>query len=57
MNNLAIRLAEAERRVEGLAAAQEAVGLRRELAAGNRDAFGAALHGALDLMTEFSDEG
>ena len=39
VNNLANRLAEAGRRAEGLAAAQEAVDLRRELAAGNRDAY------------------
>jgi len=32
VNNLAIRLAEAGRRSEGLAAAQEPVALRRELA-------------------------
>ena len=39
VNNLAIRLAEAGRRAEGLTAAQEAVDLYRELAAGNRDAY------------------
>ncbi|MGQ0479493.1 MAG: tetratricopeptide repeat protein [Pseudonocardia sp.] len=39
VNNLAIRLAEAGRRGEGLAAAQEAVTLYRELAEGNRDAY------------------
>ena len=39
VNNLAVRLAEAGRRAEGLAAAQEAVDLRRELAEGNRDAY------------------
>ncbi|RAK24795.1 hypothetical protein B0I29_1351, partial [Actinoplanes lutulentus] len=35
----AVRLAEAGRRVEALTASQEAVDLRRELAAGNRDAY------------------
>jgi len=39
VNNLAIRLAETGRQVEGLATVQEAVDLRRELAAGNRDAY------------------
>jgi hypothetical protein len=39
VNNLANRLAEAGRRAEGLTAAQEAVDLRRELAALNRDAY------------------
>jgi hypothetical protein len=38
VNNLAIWLGEAGRRVEGLAAAQLAVQLRRELAELNRDA-------------------
>ena len=39
VNNLDVRLGEAGRRAEGLAAAQEAVDLHRELAAGNRDAY------------------
>ncbi|MGH3855862.1 MAG: hypothetical protein ACRDR6_20720, partial [Pseudonocardiaceae bacterium] len=39
VHNLAIRLAEAGRRAEGLAAAQEAVQLRRELVELNRDAY------------------
>jgi tetratricopeptide (TPR) repeat protein len=38
VNNLAIRLAEAGRRTDALAATQEAVKLYRELAAINRDA-------------------
>jgi hypothetical protein len=38
VNNLAVHLAEAGRRPEGLAAAQEAVDLRRELVASNHDA-------------------
>jgi hypothetical protein len=38
VNNLAVDLAEAGRRPEGLTAAQEAVDLCRELVAGNRDA-------------------
>lgn len=38
VNNLAVQLGEAGRRAEGLAAAREAVDLRRELAEGNRDA-------------------
>ncbi|MDT7653222.1 MAG: hypothetical protein QOI36_4628, partial [Pseudonocardiales bacterium] len=39
VNNLAVRLGEAGRRVEGLTAAQEALDLNRELVAGNRDAY------------------
>nr|MDQ3989177.1 tetratricopeptide repeat protein [Actinomycetota bacterium] len=39
VNNLAIRLAEAGRRPEALTTAEEAVTLRRELAAANRDAY------------------
>ena len=39
VNNLAVRLGEAGRRAEGLTAAQEAVDLRRELVALNRDAY------------------
>ncbi len=39
VSNLAVRLAEAGRRPEALQAAEEAVGMRRELAAGNRDAY------------------
>ena len=39
LHNLAVRLGEVGRRAEGLAAAQEAVDLRRELAAGHRDAY------------------
>ncbi|MDQ2707308.1 MAG: hypothetical protein M3Z25_06585 [Actinomycetota bacterium] len=39
MNNLAGDLADAGRRVEGLAATQEAVQLRRELVESNRDAY------------------
>jgi hypothetical protein len=39
VNNLAVRLGESGRRVEALAAAQEAVALCRELVELNRDAF------------------
>ncbi|MCY7340624.1 MAG: trypsin-like peptidase domain-containing protein [Pseudonocardia sp.] len=50
VNNLAIRLGEAGRRVEGLAAAQEAVDLRRELVELNRDAYLPDLAGSVNNL-------
>ncbi|MBV9160816.1 MAG: hypothetical protein JO281_04490 [Pseudonocardiales bacterium] len=56
VNNLAIRLGEAGRRAEGLAAAQEAATLYRELAAENPDVFGPAAENAQNLMSALGED-
>lgn len=59
MSNLGIRLGEAGRRAEGLAAAQEAVDLYREAVAVHGDVFAENLQGAVqrrDLLRDQLDQ-
>jgi hypothetical protein len=50
VNNLAVRLGEAGRRVKGLAVAEEAAALYRELAGQNPDLFGPQLDDAETMV-------
>jgi len=56
LNNLAVRLGELGRREEALAAARQAVDLRRELAARRPDAFNPNLAASLNNLAKFLSE-
>ena len=56
VNNLAIQLAEAGRRAEGLAAAQEAVELYHELADVSPDVFGPEVDQARGLVAALGED-
>jgi len=56
LTNLAIDLVEAGRRTEGVAAAQEAVDLRRELASTEPDRFDNALAASLALLDRLTEQ-
>ena len=57
VNNLAIDLADAERRAEGLAAVQEAVDYYCELASNEPDRFDDALAASLALLDRLTGQG
>ncbi len=56
MNNLSIKLAEAGRRNEGLTAIQDAVTIRRRLAAANPAAYEPVLASSLNNLSRQSNQ-